>query len=262
MTADGATPLPTEIEGGPPLSARKPWLFWGTMLWLGVALLAWIAAQAAVLFALMFSGGGAGGRVDPASIMTDPVAISSMILISTPVAVAVLALAVRLRRVPFADYFAWRGFGWMQFALGFALVLGVLIASEGFGALLDRSSQPDFMKDMIVAVRSGDGAWLLLLAGVIIAPFGEEMIFRGFVFRGLAESRAGAIGAIIVTSAIWAAIHTQYDPFYMGVIFALGLALAFVRYRSGSTMLTFLLHALVNAAAFAQALLPDSVLGM
>ena len=72
----------------------------------------------------------------------------------------------------------------------------------------------------------------------------------------------GAIGAIIVTSAIWAAIHTQYDPFYMGVIFALGLALAFVRYRSGSTMLTFLLHALVNAAAFAQALLPDSVLGM
>ncbi len=262
MTADGATPLPNETESGPPLSARKPWLFWGTMLWLGAALLAWIAAQAAVLFALMFSGLGGGGRIDPPSIMTDPVAISAMILVSTPLAVAVLALAVRLRRIPLGDYFAWRGFGWMQFALGLALVLGVLIASEGIGAVTDRSSQPDFMKDMIVAVRSGGGAWLLLLTGVVIAPFGEEMIFRGFVFRGLAESRVGVVGAIFITSAIWAAIHTQYDLFYMGVIFALGLALAFVRYRSGSTMLTFLLHALVNAAAFAQALLPDSALGM
>ena|GEM_PF-501303 len=262
MNADGATPpdSKTEPEAAEAalLAARKPYLLWGSLLWLGAALLVWVAAQAAMLFVWMLNG---KGGLNPNSVTSDPVAISSMILVSTPLAVAVLVLAVRLRRFLLQDYFALRGFGWKQFALGFALVLGVLLAFEGFGALLDRN-QPDFMKDMINAVRGGEGAWLLLLAGVIVAPFGEELIFRGFVYRGLSQSRVGVIGAIVISSAIWAAIHTQYDLFYMSVIFTLGLALAFVRYKSGSTLLAFALHALVNAAAFAQALLPDSVQGL
>lgn len=259
MTADGAPPAEPPIAVvAPPLAARRPYLLWGSLAWLGAALLVWVAAQAAMMFFWMLNG---LGGLNPNSVMTDPVAISSMILVSTPLAVAVLVLAVRLRRLPLADYFAWRGFGWKQFGLGFALVLGVLIATEGFGALLERD-QPDFMTDMLNAVRGGGSAWLLLLSGVVIAPLGEELIFRGFVYRGLSESRVGVPGAIVISSAIWAAIHTQYDLFYMSVIFALGLALAFVRHRSGSVMLAFVLHALVNAAAFAQALLPDSVLGM
>lgn len=257
MTADGASPLGTQVAVEPPLAARRPYLIWGTALWLGAALLVWVAAQAAMLFVWMLNG---LGGLNPNSIMTDPAAISSMIIVSTPLAVLVLALAVRLRRYPLADYFAWRRFGWKQFGLGFALIVGVLIASEGFAVLLDRA-QPDFMTDMLNAVR-GEGAWLLLLSGVIVAPLGEELIFRGFVYRGLSESRVGVPGAIVISSAIWAAIHTQYDVFYISVIFALGLALAFVRYKSGSVALAFVLHALVNAAAFAQALLPDSALGM
>ena len=258
MTADGASPQEParadRIAAEPPLAARRPYLIWGTALWLAAALLVWVAAQAAMLFFWMLNG---LGGLNPNSIMTDPGAIASMIVVSTPLALLVLALAVRLRRFPLAEYFAWRGFSWTQFGLGFALVVGVLIASEGFAILLERA-QPDFMTDMLNAVRGG-GAWLLLLSGVIIAPLGEELIFRGFVYRGLSESRVGVPGAIVISSAIWAAIHTQYDLFYMSVIFALGLALAFVRYKSGSVALAFVLHALVNAAAFAQALLPDAV---
>ncbi len=254
MNADGASPLDPQIEANPPLAARRPYLLWGTLLWLGAALLVWVAAQAATMFFWMLNG---LGGLNPNSIMTDPAAISSMILVSTPLALAVLVLAVRLRRYPLADYFAWRGFGWKQFGLGFALVVGVLIAFEGFAVLLDRA-QPDFMTDMLNAVRGGD-AWLLLLSGIIIAPLGEELIFRGFVYRGLSDSRVGVPGAIVISSAIWAVIHTQYDLFYMSVIFVLGLALAFVRYKSGSVALAFVLHALVNAAAFAQALLPDAL---
>jgi membrane protease YdiL (CAAX protease family) len=253
MTADGATSLEPEITAQPPLAARRPYLIWGTALWLAAALLVWVVAQAAMMFFWMLNG---LGGLNPNSIMTDPFAIASMIVVSTPLALSVLVMAVRLRRYPLVDYFAWRGFGWKQFGLGFALVMGVLIASEGFAVLMGRD-QPDFMTDMLSAVR-GEGAWLLLLSGVIIAPLGEELIFRGFVYRGLSESRVGVPGAIVISSAIWAAIHTQYDLFYMSVIFALGVALAFVRYKSGSVALVFVLHALVNAAAFAQAFLPDA----
>ena len=47
-----------------------------------------------------------------------------------------------------------------------------------FGALLNRENQPEFMHDMIQAVRGGNTAWVLIFAGVIVAPFGEEMRIR------------------------------------------------------------------------------------
>jgi len=39
----------------------------------------------------------------------------------------------------------------------------------------------------------------------------EELFFRGFLFRGLSSSFMGPVGAVLVTSALWALIHTQYD---------------------------------------------------
>jgi membrane protease YdiL (CAAX protease family) len=50
-------------------------------------------------------------------------------------------------------------------------------------------------------------------------------------------------------------MHTQYELFFLTQIFVLGLLLGWIRWRSGSTLLTIMLHALVNAGAFAQAAL-------
>ena len=52
--------------------------------------------------------------------------------------------------------------------------------------------------------------------------------------------------AIVVISVLWAALHIQYDWAGMLQIFVIGLFLGFVRWRSGSTLLTFVLHALFN----------------
>jgi membrane protease YdiL (CAAX protease family) len=46
-----------------------------------------------------------------------------------------------------------------------------------------------------------------------------------------------------------ALMHAQYQWFFVGEIFALGLALGWLRARSGSTILTFALHATVNGLA-------------
>ena len=52
--------------------------------------------------------------------------------------------------------------------------------------------------------------------------------------------------AIIVISILWAVLHIQYDWTGVLQIFIIGLFLGWMRWRSGSLVLTFLLHALFN----------------
>jgi membrane protease YdiL (CAAX protease family) len=90
--------------------------------------------------------------------------------------------------------------------------------------------------------------WLpaLLAGAIIVAPAGEEIMFRGFLFRGWARSDRSAWPAIVAISVLWAALHVQYDWAGVLQIFVIGLFLGWMRWRSGSTLLTFLLHALFN----------------
>jgi membrane protease YdiL (CAAX protease family) len=95
---------------------------------------------------------------------------------------------------------------------------------------------------------AADQGWLaaLLVATIIVAPAGEEILFRGFLFRGWARSERTTWPAIAVIAALWAAMHVQYDWIGIGQIFVVGLFLGWIRWQSGSTLLTFVLHALFN----------------
>jgi hypothetical protein len=90
--------------------------------------------------------------------------------------------------------------------------------------------------------------WLpaMLFAAIIVAPAGEEIMFRGFLFRGWARSERSTWPAIVAISVCWAVLHLQYDWTGILQIFVIGLFLGWTRWRSGSTLLTFLLHALFN----------------
>jgi membrane protease YdiL (CAAX protease family) len=62
----------------------------------------------------------------------------------------------------------------------------------------------------------------------------------------------GPAVAIVITSALWAAMHTQYETFFVVQIFCVGLVLGYLRWRSGSALLTIGLHAIINASALVQ----------
>ena len=95
-----------------------------------------------------------------------------------------------------------------------------------------------------------DAGWLvwLLLAIVVVAPVGEEIVFRGFLFRGLVRPGYELL-AIVVISLAWALLHIQYDWLGMAQIFASALLLGWFRWASGSTMLTIVMHVLINFEA-------------
>jgi membrane protease YdiL (CAAX protease family) len=94
--------------------------------------------------------------------------------------------------------------------------------------------------------RNGAGVALFVLVAVIMAPLFEEIVFRGFLFRGFANSWGWVWGAV-VSSVIFGIAHLQLDVFVPLAV--LGFALAWVYRRTGSLWTCIAMHAVFNALA-------------
>ena len=81
---------------------------------------------------------------------------------------------------------------------------------------------------------------------------GKRFFARGFLYRGWSESTLGVPGAIFLSSLAWTSLHLQYDWFFFGEVFSIGLLLGYLRYRTNSTWLTIVLHGINNLAATIQ----------
>jgi hypothetical protein len=136
-----------------------------------------------------------------------------------------------------------------QAALWTAVTAALLATYEWLARLLDRPPLPDFMVEF-----HASAGWLpgLLFVVVFVAPLVEEVLFRGFLLPGLAAGRLGPVGAVAVTALLFALVHTQYDPFDMSAVLALGVLLGAARWLSGSLWLAYGLHVAINAVAAAQ----------
>jgi membrane protease YdiL (CAAX protease family) len=86
----------------------------------------------------------------------------------------------------------------------------------------------------------------VIVAVVVVGPIGEEVLFRGFLFRGWVTPNWRGVIAAVVIPVLWSAMHLQYDWFGMSQVFLIGLVLSWLRWRSGSCLLTIVLHMLVN----------------
>ncbi len=134
---------------------------------------------------------------------------------------------------------------WRFLAWATVLVLFVVVA-DGTTWFLDRDVVTKFMIDWY---RTAGFVPAMLAALWIAAPVFEETFFRGFMFRGIQQSRLGNVGAILITAVVWSGIHLQYSAYEMAVIFLGGILLGAARARSNSIYLTIGLHSLMNVIA-------------
>lgn len=227
--------------------APRPWGFWATLAWTLAAGSIWFGVQVAATVALLsigYSGEHASG--------IDTATIAVVTLVSAPAAVAVFVLAARLRGWKAQDYLALTWPRRRDALIATACVLVCLPLLDVITWLSGRDIVHPFIAEHVGNARDIVGAALLIAAFVIAAPLVEELAFRGFTFRGWAASRLGWAGAVLLSSLLWTALHTQYEPFFLWQIFALGLLLGWIRHWTGSTALTIALHAFVNAVAMVQ----------
>jgi uncharacterized protein len=219
----------------------KIWGYWTTLGWSIVAFLVGQLVSFGVLLWLR------GGDLDSVlQTQFDGVLVTIFIALSNPVTIGVLAIAVRLARSDLSDYFALKWPAAHDLAFGIAALVVLIAAGDALLYLSGRDLVTAFqLQSYTTAAAAG---WLpaMFAAAILIAPAGEEVVFRGFLFRGWARSPRSVWPAIIVISILWAMLHIQYDWTGMLQIFVVGLFLGWMRWRSGSLVLTFLLHALFN----------------
>jgi uncharacterized protein len=133
-----------------------------------------------------------------------------------------------------------------------ALAVGALlaVATQGVSALL----QPWIPKSLPIEqyFRGPASGYALAAFGIFIAPFVEEMFFRGFLFPALARP-LGLLPATVLTAAGFALIHGEqlahaWAPLL--VLFMVGTVLTLARAKTKSVAVSVLMHMGYNFTLF------------
>lgn len=91
--------------------------------------------------------------------------------------------------------------------------------------------------------------WMISIVFIIGAPIAEELLFRGYLYSQLKNTKLGINGTIFLTSLLWTVLHAQYDIDILFSLFFLGLILGYVRYKYNSVYLAIAIHAIHNIQA-------------
>jgi uncharacterized protein len=161
-----------------------------------------------------------------------------------PVLLYIILLVVAHYRLPFWAGIRWRWpGGGTAVKLLFSGVLLALLVAFGSALLPDRKDFP--LEKMF---SSPSAAYALGAFAVLIAPFMEELIFRGVLFAFF-EHLAGLRWAVAGSAVLFAALH--YPEYagawtHLGMILLVGTVFSLARALTGSLVPSFLLHTAYN----------------
>lgn len=168
------------------------------------------------------------------------------------VAVAILALArwrggADWRKLIGFTAMAWRG-DRLLWAVAAAALVYSIAATAALSYFYPKSQSwfelPDDRKAEL----------LLFFLAIVLAPVTEELLFRGWIYTGL-RFALGFWPAALISAALFGFAHYEGTHLYALAVFPIGIALAFIRERTGSVKGSMLFHAANNFLAFCAAAL-------
>lgn len=227
---------------------KGPWGPWMTLLFGLVVLVLYSVAQGIALVPWVLIR--AAANASPQALQE--AALSGMnlafaALLGCPVMVLLCGLLAAARRGPsLTEYLAIRP---PRPGPLVAWILATALMAVGFSTLNHWLERPP--PEFVASAYTTAGYLPLFWAAIALcAPVGEEILFRGFLFAGLAASRLGRGGAVVLTSILFSLIHAgQYgwvdltQVGFMGVCFGLG------RLRTGSLVTPIAMHVALNLIA-------------
>ena len=237
-----------------PVSSTRPhsWYFLGSAV---IALFAYAAFNLGHLVvmtvAMIWNGNPATTEAQVEALVSHGGVFAAGTIVACPCVLAVLWGAIWIARQRFANYLALRWPNRAELVRGLAITLAFLLAWDLLSFLAGQE-MPAFVENSYRSAREAGLLWLLLIAFCVAAPVTEELTVRGLLYRGWSQSFLGPLGAIVLSSALWALIHTQYQWYFLCQVFLVGLMFGYLRRRSGSTWLTVVAHGLFNLAVTAQ----------
>jgi uncharacterized protein len=252
--------LPPVIEP-PALTFEEPpkkpgiWSFWPSMGFSAAIFAIYFFVQALVfiIFASIYIVGQYNSNTNLdliraiQNLTTNGLLLSLATIFSALGGTAAIILFVKMRKgISVSEYLGLKSFNNKTLIFVVILSIVLIVVSSYLDRLFPQSQNSNFT---IEAYKTSVWPLLLGVAVVIFAPLFEEGFFRGFLFVGLKQTFLGGSGAILITSAGWAALHIQYDIYGIISIFALGIVLGIVRLKTNSLLAVLILHALWNLAS-------------
>jgi uncharacterized protein len=163
--------------------------------------------------------------------------------------VFILYLGYRFTGLSFGKVFPLNGFNLL-------VIPAMILIFEGLQYFLNQISiqmdkvlpPPEWFIELFSRLFDSDlGVWGGVVRVVIIAPIVEEFIFRGVIMTGF--MRNYRIGYAITFSALMFALF-HLNPWQFPATLMLGLALGWVRYRTGSLLACIAGHAIHNGLIY------------
>jgi membrane protease YdiL (CAAX protease family) len=247
MTGQNQSVIQQADNGKPYLAVWGPWQTTG----LGLAIFAINAAAQAGVF-LSFVAKEYASNPSPdilkliTGLATNGLVLSLSVIAGAAVGVPMIVVFVRLRRrTSVREYLALNPITKKQVLISLAIAAGLTALIE-LVALATGQSSDTFA---VNAYQTAKPLAVLWISFVVFGPAFEETFFRGFLFAGWVKSRLGSVGAIALTSGLFATLHIQYDLFGIMSVFAMGIALGIMRLKAGSLWSPLLMHFAWNLAA-------------
>ncbi|MBN8581239.1 MAG: CPBP family intramembrane metalloprotease [Anaerolineae bacterium] len=165
-----------------------------------------------------------------------------------------IALFEFLLLIPIAIIFLWRKVSWQalglkrfdnkDLALGCGLLIMIYFVTIINNLLMIALGVAVQVETITEMFNEMDSPLIFAVSTVLLAPFTEELFFRGFLFKGLRE-KYGWVNALMFSSIIFALFHGQLatllPTFLMGALFA------YMFQKTGSVFPGMLLHFSINA---------------
>jgi hypothetical protein len=160
-----------------------------------------------------------------------------------------LAVLFLLRKsYPPREYLALHPPRWKTLPLWLLSIAALSLGADQVLQFFQVDPTPEWMEQIY---RNLSCRACLVLAVVVIAPVTEEVVFRGFVYAGMA-ARLGPAPAVVIAALPWAIMHGgQYDWPYLAIVFILGLLLGAARWSCGNLFVPIAMHMLNNLMATA-----------
>ena len=213
--------------------------------------------QIAVVVFFVLRGGGAGDLGEAIRVVASSgLAISLSVIAGLPAVAAGAMACDPLDGASFADYLALRWTSWSNFC---DRRDRPRCPGRGLGPAVARHRSRGDAGFHGRCAEIGAGRGRAVAAGARLLRRGSD---HGRVFRArLSLSRLVGVGLARARRdrrcRRWSGprLHLQYDWFFFGEVFCIGLWFGYIRYRGNSTWLTIVLHGLNNLGAVVQTML-------
>jgi len=230
--------------------AKATWRWWEALV---AALLAWLAGGFASLPLVFLLKPDATGPIGGDGLFIG--------IVSNAVTLGVLILWLRKAHPRWAEVIGWphRSGVVRELAIGAGLGILVRIAAGIVGGgvvvvLRDAADRPVKLPTQISTDLTGWGLVSFAIFAVIAAPVLEEFVFRGLLFRSIADRRGFWAGAI-VSALAFGAFHLLtpgdgLDVLALGITHVgTGLGLAWIYWKRKNLLASIAGHAIFNLIA-------------